>query len=176
MNEIMEAALKPFAPPAQFKEGDIFKWRWTDEESAKRQKSCGSTVYWCMSQIAIFQNGRLRDTYWYGGSDSTYELELDKVVITFLGNPAEMKTIYDGERAFYRPEDVVDMNHANNSRAPVYVKGERNPETMRRYYHEQAERFEREIKMARDRIADCRNAVAAIDRGELTGSYFPVYR
>lgn len=175
MHEIMEEAVKPFAPP-QFKEGDIFSWRWTPEEGRKRQNDCGSTVYWCKSQIAIFHNDRLRDTYWYDGSNSAYILELDKVEITFLGNPENMKTIYDGEQVFYRREDIVDMNHANNSRAKVYVKAERDLETMRLYYREQAERFERESRMALDRIADCQNAIAAIDRGELTGSYFPVYR
>lgn len=174
MHEIMEAALKPFAPT--FKEGDIFRWCWTRAEYIKRQEQCGSTVYWCKSQIAIFKDGRLRDTYWGEGSDSTYTLDPERTEITFLGNPADMKTIYDGERVFYKPEDIVDTSHPNSSRAPVYVKGERDPETMRQYYRDMAERFQREEKMAQDRVADCRNAVAAIDRGELTGIYFPVYR
>lgn len=158
------------------KEGDIFRWRWTPAEYSRRQKQCGSTVYWCMSQIAIFQDGRLRDTYWGGGSDSTYTLDLERTEITFLGNPADMTQISEGYRVFYKPEEVVDLNHANNSRAAVYVKGERDPETMRQYYREQGERFQREEKMAQERMADCRNAIAAIDRGELTGGYLPTYR
>lgn len=157
-------------------DGDIFRWQWTPEEYTRRAKDCGSTIYWCKSQIAICKDGKLRDTYWYDGSDSTYVLDLSRVQIKFLGNPATMTRIGGDARVFYKYEDVVDTSHANDSSAPIYVKGERDPETMRQYYREMAERFQREEKMAQDRMADCRNAVAAIDRGELTGIYFPVYR
>ena len=157
-------------------EGDIFRWHCTPEEYTRRSKACGSTVYWCKSQIAICKSGRLVDTYWYDGSDSSYVLDLANTQIEFLGNPKDMKRIGGDDRVFYRAEDVVDLRHANNSGGHVYVKGERDPEAMRQYYHEQASRFSREEKMAQDRMADCRNAIAAIDRGELNGNGFYIYR
>lgn len=157
------------------KEGDIFSWRYADEaERVKKASGNYTTVYWCRSQRAVFHEGRLRDTYWYSGSEHSY-LNADSVVLTFLGNPEDMQEISIHYKAFYRPEDVVDMNHANNSGAPVYVKGERDPELMKAYYASWRERFEGDIRLAQDRIKDCDNAIADIERGELN-KYFPSYR
>jgi hypothetical protein len=156
-------------------EGDIFRWRWTPEEYERRQKDCGSTVYWCKSQIAICNDGVLRDTFW-GSSGDNYRLDLDRVQITFLGNPANMKRIGGDDRVFYKPDDVVDTSHPNDRSAPVYVKGERDPATMRDYYENQAERFKRESRWALDRVEDCNAAIAMIDRGDLNDNSFSIYR
>lgn len=173
MNEIIEAALKPFVPAPQFKEGDIFRWRYIDEPDRTKRDGWTNT-YWCKSQMAVVRNGRLEDTYWYSGSDNS-RLDPAKVVLTFLGNPADMKQISSGEKVYYKPEDVVDMGHPNASGAPVYVKAERDPETMKAYYRECRERFEREERMARDRIKDCDSAIAVIERGDMA-AYLPLYR
>lgn len=170
MKDILDAAT---APKTLLKEGDIFRWRWTDEIAAKRQKDCGSTVYWCMSQIAVCKDGKLVDTFW-GSSGSNYTLDMDRVVVTFLGNPSEMKVIPEAERVFYKPEDVVNMNHANNSRAPVYAKGERDPEIMKQYFQYKRDRFESDARFSLSRCEDCRQAIAAIEAGN-TNFQFPVY-
>lgn len=158
----------------QFKEGDIFHWRWTDAEYASRQKQCGSTVYWCRSQIAVFEDGRLRDTYWYSGSENG-GLDLGRIILTFKGNANEMKTIPVWEKVFYRPEDVVDMNHPNTSNAPVYVKAGRDAETMTAFFAHEVERYESDLRSVEQNIAEYRAAIETVARGDLDG-HFPIYR
>jgi hypothetical protein len=151
---------------AVYRDGDIFRWRWTDAEYARRAKECGSTVYWCMSNIAICKDGELVDTYWHS-IGSNYRLDLDRVVVTFLGNPADMKRIPDYERVFYKFDDVVNLAHANNSHAPVYAKGPRDPETMQLYFQNEIEKRESNIRMDKQRIEEFKNALAKIEAGQI---------
>jgi hypothetical protein len=158
----------------KFREGDIFTWRYK-EDVEKSRHNCGvNTAYWCKSQIAVVRNGHLVDTYWGLSNDGSY-LNRDEIVLTFLGNPADMEKIYPGERVFYRDEDIVDMSHPNNSGAPIYAKASRNADVMKAYYTYQIERTENEIEWATRRIKECRNAISQLEAGKTDGS-FPVYR
>jgi hypothetical protein len=156
------------SPVRTMKAGDIFRWRWTDEVE-RRIREHSHDAYWCRSCIATFDGETLRDTFW--GSDSDGRLDLDRVTLTFLGNANEMKTIYPGERVFYRDEDVVSMQHSNNSGAPVYVKAGRDAATMKAYYAYQGERAESEIEWMQRRIAECSENIARIDAGDIDGVF-----
>ncbi len=159
----------------KLREGDIFTWRYKEDVEKRRYNNGVNTAYWCKSQIAVVKNGDLVDTYWSSsGHDGSY-LDPNEIVLTFRGNPADMEKIYPGERVFYRDEDIVDMNHPNNSGAPVYAKGPRNVEVMAAYYKYQIERIENEIKLATRRIEECQNAISRLESGKTDGS-FPVYR
>lgn len=104
----------------ELRNGDIFDW-W--------HRDSGLRSYRSYSHRAVVTNGRLCDTYW--STDATV-LDPEAVELAYLGNVSEMTIIRPYERAYYRAEDVVDMRHANNSRAPVYVRpgAKRDAETM----------------------------------------------
>lgn len=152
------------------KEGDIFRWRYKDEKPSDHGEY---RRYHCKSRIAVFDGRSLRDTYW---GETGYEgcLKLEDVVLEFQGNAHEMRQIPPGERVFYRYEDIMDMNHANNSRAAVYVKvgATRNPEAMKEYFEHQLDTANRSIEMGRRRISECKEALDAVARGELSGNFY----
>ena len=152
-------------------DGDIFRWRYADEEE-RCKRDFGSYMYHCKSMIAVAANGRLFDTYWHS-TNSDYEIDPAQVTLKFQGNPKDMTLIPKWERAFYRSEDIVDMNHANNSGAPIYAKAgaTRDPETMAAYFKHAKERFESNARSAQDRAADCGKALAAIAAGEIHGDF-----
>lgn len=157
-----------------FNEGDIFFWKYTLERY-EQISSRGWSPYHCKSQIAVVKGDLLKDTYW-GMSGSEGRLDPSEVTLEFQGNPNTMTLIEPYERVFYRPEDVVDMSHPNNSGAPVYVKegAARNAETMLEFYRYEMERERSAIEWAQHHIAEFAAAIAKIERGETDGS-FPLY-
>lgn len=158
------------------KDGDIFDWRYTDKVLAAHNKHWhGMNPYHCRSMRAVFRDGGLKDTFWGTSSSDSY-LDKSRIVLTYLGNENEMTKISPGERAFYRPEDIVDMNHSNNSRAPVYVKvgAKRDRQAMQEYFAYKVQRFTSDIEFTKRKIEDCQSALASIERGELDG-HFPIW-
>ncbi|NTG01841.1 hypothetical protein G6L30_17120 [Agrobacterium rhizogenes] len=94
------------------RENDIYRWYWKD--SVDRS-------YHCMSHIAVFCGGALRDTFWYDWK-SRGGLDLEAVDLTLLGNIDECDVISRWQKAYYEPSDVIDTAHSNNSGAPIYLK------------------------------------------------------
>lgn len=154
------------------KDGDVYFWRWKDDG---RHKDCGSYgSYHCWSRIAVVKNGILCDTYWFDCKSRVPE----DVVIKWQGNIHEMTEINKHEAEYYRPEDKVDMRHANNSGGPIYLKAEaeRNSDIMRELAEYQVERSESEIRMAESRIEQLNEAIAEINAGRLDSIYIPMIR
>lgn len=149
-----------------FKDGDIFRWRWKDSDRSMH----------CKSGIAIAQDGKLHDTFW-GDFHSRAWINLDDVEIEFQGNPADMQLISEWDAVFYRHQDLVNMNHSNNTRAPVYVKvgAGRCPVVMREYYERKKAEAEREARYMQERMAECDVLLAKISTGDFDG-YFPTMR
>lgn len=101
------------------KEGDIYSWRWRDDD---RHADCAPyRSYHCKSRLAVVRNGTLFDTYWFG-YDQNSMLRPDDVILTLLGNASDMSKIRSWDVAYYKPADVVDMRHSNNSSGPIYLK------------------------------------------------------
>ena len=125
------------------KDGDIFTWTFKGDNID--YGSYGS--YHCYSQKAVFENGRLYDTYWSSGGRCR-ALDPAKVNLTYRGNKHEMTEIREDEARFYRPKDVVDMRHANASRAPIYIQpgATRDAATMRELIQSKIERETATIK------------------------------
>jgi hypothetical protein len=150
----------------KFKDGDIFKWRWKDDD---RHMDCGPyRSYHCKSQIAVAKDGQLFDTFW-GDWSSDRVINLDKVIITFLGNENEMEKINECDAQFYKGEDIVDMNHSNNTRAPVYLKpgAKRDAETMRAVIEHELSDQECTIRSATNKAERLRAALTVIEDGRL---------
>lgn len=149
-----------------FKDGDIFRWRWKDHSRSMH----------CKSGIAVAKGGHLHDTFW-GDFHSREWVDLDQVTVEFQGNPADMRAIPKWEAVFYRYQDLVNMNHSNNSDAPVYVKvgAERCPVVMREYYESKKSEAERQARSSQDRMAECDVLLVRISTGDF-GGYFPSMR
>lgn len=150
-----------------FKDGDIFRWRWKDSARSMH----------CRSGICIAKDGRLHDTYW-GDFHSREWVDLEQIEIQFMGNPAEMKEIPESEAMFYEYPDLVNMNHANNSRAPIYVKAGagRSPVAMREYYERKKADALRSIQSLQERATECEVYLARISVGEIDGYFHAMPR
>lgn len=146
------------------RDGDIYFWSWSVPESH-------SFGYHCWARKAIVKNGVLRDTYWHGSGEK--ELNLDIVNIEYQGNIHEMTEISKHEVDYYRPEDVVDMRHANSGRASIYVKpgASRDAKIMRKHIDYRIERAKGEIRSAESLIERLMEARAEIDVGNLDKVY-----
>ena len=96
------------------KNGDIFFWRYKEGNGVQ------GAIYWCKSQIAIFNGDRLVDTY--SDYEGGFSLNLDKVEIEYQGNQFEMKEVQANEAKYYTNDDVVDTRHSNSYHKTVYLK------------------------------------------------------
>jgi hypothetical protein len=107
-------------------EGDIFRWKYNKETLKGMQSSIDAgTLYWCVSQIAVFRSGFLVDTYWRTNSEY---LRFDQesiegaLELEYLGNFHDLEKIPDRIEHYYSASDVVNLNHPNSSRDNVYIK------------------------------------------------------
>lgn len=149
------------------KDGDVYHWRWKNEG---RHKDCAPYhSYHCYSRIAVAKNGVLYDTYW---GHNKRRLDPVQVIARFQGNIHEMTEI-TGSLAYYRPQDIVDMRHANSSREKVYLKvgAKRDAETMRQHLEYQLKRSADEIIRRQDRIAELKSELAKLDAGLIDEVY-----
>lgn len=151
----------------EMREGDIYRWRWADE---KLDADCGPfRSYHCKSQIAVFENGHLSDTYWStGGSDSW--LNPETVKLEFWANVNDLIEVSKYEIVHYRREDIVDLRHANNSRGPVYLKkgAARDAATMLNVIEEKLDAARREIDWANHRIEKLTQDAEKVRSGKLS--------
>ena len=111
------------------REGDIYRWKWAD---AERDTLGSFGDYHCKSRMAVFEKGRLTDTFWGSSpADGSY-LSEDEVILTHLGNKNDLHELNDRED-FYDPDDLIVMRHSNQPRAKTLIKSgvKRSPEFMR---------------------------------------------
>jgi len=105
------------------RDGDLFRWCYKKHVVDKNNKSVGAgTLYWCCSKIAIYKNGKIRDTYWstlLDGRSWTIEDAEQDLNLTFLANIEDIEITEHPQ--YYNPKDVVDISHKNLSRGGVYI-------------------------------------------------------
>lgn len=157
----------------EMKDGDIYFWRWKDDD---RHRDCGPyRSYHCKSMKAICVRGMLIDTFW---SDMSVEhsLNLDEVILTYKGNKETLVKISPHEASYYRPDDVVDMRHSNSTRGEVYIQpnAKRDPDIMRDIAKYQIECSESEIRVATNRIRRLEEILTAIDAGAIDALEIPI--
>lgn len=135
----------------KLKKGDLFRWSYNSSEYEKRKDERNSgTLYWCMSRIFRFDGEKFIDTYWGYGDNRSWtpekaEKELDLI---YLANEEDLeKTSYP---EYYNGEDVVNLNHANNSKGNIYVKksAERSKKAMFESARRKLERAESDKRTA----------------------------
>lgn len=143
------------------RDGDIYFWSWKDASER-------FMPYHCCARIAVVKNGILRDTYLTGTSDNRI-ITADVADLTYKGNIEDMRSIHWGEVDFYRSEDVVDMRHPNDSRAPIYVKKDatRDAAGMIEALRYQIERELSKIRSSEHRITELEGALAKVAAGQL---------
>lgn len=96
----------------ELREHDVYRWHWKDGKAS---------IVGCYAHLAVVKDGVLRDTYWHDWH-LTSRIEPEKVDLTLLGNIDDCEVIRVWDVPYYDPADIIDMNHSNNSRAPIYLK------------------------------------------------------
>ena len=117
----------------EYRKGDIVYWSYTKEElKRKNHGNNNGTTYWCCSGIAVFNGERFVDTYWGGGDSMNKAFSIDDIeksheIREYVGNFDELDKQSDYTRAsdlenYYKSEDIVNLNHSNNSRGNLYLR------------------------------------------------------
>ncbi|MDU8914048.1 hypothetical protein [Aestuariicoccus sp. MJ-SS9] len=147
------------------REQDVYRWQWKDDHNHLAS-------YCCYSQICVVWKGELYDTY-CGVLTERSRLNQDEVEIEFLGNQDDMIKLLAGSENYYRPEDVVDMRHPNNRRAPIYLKrgAERDADVMLAWALNAIEENQMQARAAQNRIKALQDAVKLIESGRLEEVY-----
>lgn len=110
----------------EFKEGDIYRWRYTPERTAQIRRY-HSEAYWCKSQIAVVTRSGLTDTYWGGMSDNQAhwsnpeDAEAD-IELEYVGNFSDLQKISEYQSAYYDDSDIINLNHANSPTGNLYIR------------------------------------------------------
>ncbi len=155
------------------REGDIYRWRWADDA---RDRDCGPyRAYHCFSRIAVVENGLLCDTFWsFWSATGKKKLSPDSIVLTLLGNSNDMTKIREGEARYYRMNDIVNMRHSNDSRAPVYLKpgAKKDRDTMLDYIRYERERAESDARFAASKIESMDGFEKMVIAGNLDDVHF----
>lgn len=138
------------------KDGDIFHWKWSDPD---RDNRAPYGDYHCKSQIAVFENGKLFDTFWGSSPTDNSYLQEDEVTLTLLGNKNDLEVLSDQEE-YYDPSDLIVMRHSNDSRAKTLVKpgASRSKQKMREVLLYKVAEAEQKIRSAQ---ADLRHLAVA---------------
>ncbi len=108
----------------KIKPNDIYRWSYSADFIKGRFEP-----YWAVSRYAIcraFSDGELylEDSFWSCGDNRRfYQDDVDNghVELKFLGNFDELEKLNDNPE-YYKPEDIVNLNHANSSRDNIYIR------------------------------------------------------
>lgn len=151
----------------KMKEGDIFRWRY--REGTKH----GDYAYHCCSNIAVFKNGRLRDTYWHGYATSSdgrswMADECHKLDLTFLANESDLEPAQAYQAEYYDHADIVNITHANGGSFYLRKGAVRSQAKMLESARYKLEKSESDKQMAEWRSERLREAIAKIEAGDTT--------
>lgn len=154
------------------RDGDIFRWTWKPELGRDNHAPFGD--YHCKSQIAIFEDGVLSDTFWSIGSSGGRVVRQESVDLHYLGNRHDMTTISAWELPYYRREDIVDTRHPNSSIAPIYLKAGASKDAgrMKEEASYRLETARGEKASAERAIERLEEALRLIESGSLDAVYF----
>jgi hypothetical protein len=144
------------------KEGDYFKWYFADCRGVLRD------IYWCKSQICVYKGGHLRDTFWSGGEayvlySHNKEVEYE---FTFLGNINDYEH-FTGNPERYNKEDILNLNHSNNSRGNIYLRkgAKQSMESVKRKVLEEVDKETNNISYAQSRLVRLEEQLEKIAAG-----------
>lgn len=153
------------AEATELREGQIFRWRWADEEKHHEGQRVGGS-YHCKSQIAIVKNGRLLDTYWSDGGEEA--LDPSKVILTPWCD-ISWPTISRHDVPLYDAADIADTRHPNSSNAPIYLRpgAQRSPAAILAELDHRKELAESDMRVAQSRLERYEEMRALVAAGKL---------
>jgi hypothetical protein len=161
----------------EFKEGDIFRWSYN--------KDTDGLSYWARSRIAIFRNGRLRDTYWMHDLEALFSYSeghswsIDEAAsdldLLFVANISDLERQSYDKSELYDDADVVNLNHANSPTGNWYLRkgAQRSREKALATARYKRERSISEMVSAADDVRRMDRMISQIENGEtLEGIWF----
>lgn len=102
----------------EFKEGDVFRWSYKDHVKVLGD-GCGMR-YHCKSQVAVFRDGYLKDTFW---SHDGSVLNVDSVDLVYVENLNDFEAKPYADLSEYEKGDILDLRHSNcTSRTMKFVR------------------------------------------------------
>lgn len=150
------------------KEGDLYRWYYRapgDDRTYGR--------YHCCSNVAVFTQGRLRDTYWSisGEGRSFGADDLPKLELVYLGNLSDLekKPKYEGD--YYDDADIVDVTHSNGGTFYIRKGAKRSAAKMLEVAKKRLEQAQSDERMAISKADQLRGAIARIEAGDTSGFY-----
>jgi hypothetical protein len=159
-----------------WREGDVFFWRYQNETGDYTQK------YWCCARKAIVRGDFLGDIYWsyidghtvsfHSGSRWWSRADAEKLLtLDFKGNLDEFDVIADYDRSMYDDADILDLRHSNSSKKQVYLRkgAKRSQAAMLAEVNYKIEKAESEIRSANWQLERLSKEKAKIEAGELDG-------
>lgn len=151
----------------QLKDGDIYFWKWKEIDKGRSL----TDEYWCKSRIAIVENGKAIDTYWFSGNNLV--LDFKKVEMEFQGNINEMIKTEKWEVKYYNPEDIVDLYHPNGG-GPILRKSNaiKDKKTISINLKRRYEEAERGIESAILEIKMVRKNQTLLESGKIDDIHF----
>ena len=165
----------------KYRKGDIVKWSYTSYKlKSLRDGDNGGTTYWCCSRIAIFNGERFVDTYWYGSDNRSFGVDDigDTHEVKYVANLDELVlqndyVRYDDLTRYYNREDIVDLNHPNNSRGNLYLRkgAKKDINIIRKSLEEKRDNIEANIKYAKISLSDIQEKIASLDDVDINKIY-----
>ena len=153
-----------------FKDGDVFYWRWIDFNKSGH----------CCSWKAIYKNGQIVDQFWHGGDLSkswTPENYGEHIKLEFKGNFDDLEAIYPYDAQYYEDEEITDLRHSNSSSAKVYkrIGAKRSKEKMIELLKYAKDDYQRAANSYEETAAQCHNSIIDIENGaDIDKIYVPV--
>lgn len=101
-----------------FKDGDIFNWYYADIEQHIKDYT-----YWAVSQIAIFNDGFLTDTWSSAQSRNWLEVDAKRLLkLTFIANLNDLISTTPSNARYFNQSDVINISHSNSMGPQIYLK------------------------------------------------------
>ena len=102
----------------KFKDGAIFKWRYKDDK-----QHMDSYAYWAKSQIAIFKDGWLEDTWSSSQGSKWVEVDAKRLLkLRFVANLNDLDNISKSDARYFNEKDITNLTHSNSYGSQIYVK------------------------------------------------------
>lgn len=148
----------------KLREGDVFRWHYREPGEAQQYGR-----YHCCSQIGIVKNGRLTDTFWFGGDNRSFGPDsIAALNLTPLGNLADYEKAREYQAEYYDDADIMNLNHSNSTRDNFYLRkgAVRSAAKMLEVAKCKLERSETDERSAVRRQEELRATIARIEAGE----------
>lgn len=137
--------------PPTWSKDDIVIWNYSQKYIDSL--SYKNDLYWAKSRIAVFDGQKFVDTYWSYDNLSFKPEEIgEKFEIQYVGNFADLDkqndyVKFEDLEKYYDDADIVDLNHANNSRGNLYLR-----KGAKRSLTKIKEKLEYQIKRSQEKI------------------------